>query len=78
MRTVTGRDAMPSMSTPEQVAAQAAALARVRAARMERDAANERLKVEILAAIATGASIKDIAVAANLSRQRISQISRGE
>lgn len=75
---MTGRDAMPSMSTPEQVAAQAAALARVRAARMERDAANERLKVEILAAIATGASIKDIAVAANLSRQRISQISRGE
>lgn len=64
------------MSTPEQIAAQAAALARVRADRIARDAANERLRASILAALAAGAAKKDIAVAAEVSRQRISQIAQ--
>jgi len=71
------------VSTPEQIAAQAAALARVRAHRIERDKAtehvaalDERLKQDILAAIATGAARKDIASAANVSPQRISQIAQ--
>jgi DNA-directed RNA polymerase specialized sigma subunit len=73
------------VSTPEQIAAQAAALAEVRANRIERDKAaehvaalNERLRQSILAALDIGAAPKDIAAAADVSHQRISQISRGQ
>lgn len=76
-------DAIRGVSTPDQVAAQAAALARVRADRIERDnaakhvaAIDERFRQSILAALATGAAPKDVAVAADLSRQRISQIKK--
>ena len=62
------------MSTPEQIAAQAQALARVRADKVERDKANERLRASILAALATGAARKDVALAAGVSPQRVSQI----
>lgn len=66
------------MSTPEELALQAEAVARVRAARIQRDKsvnkANERLRTEIIRAIGTGASVRDVAVAAELSRQRIHQI----
>lgn len=64
---------------------QARALAKVRAARVKRDkaeeqveAANEDLKREIKAALDVGAATSDVAVAAHLSRQRVFQISRGE
>ena len=66
------------MVTPEQAARQAEALAKVRAARIRRDRANEQLNQEIRAALDTGARPKDVAVAAELSRQRVSQISRCE
>lgn len=66
------------MITPEQAAQQAEALAKVRAARIRRDRANEQLNREIRAALNIGARPKDVAVAAELSRQRVSQISRGE
>jgi hypothetical protein len=73
------------VSTPEQVAAQAAALAKVRADRIERDKAVEtveeldnRLRQSILAALEVGAATRDVALAAELSRQRISQIARGQ
>lgn len=66
------------MSTPEELARQAEAVARVRAARIQRDKAvaegNARLRTEIVRAINTGASVRDVAVAAELSRQRIHQI----
>lgn len=85
MRTVVVCDPMQSMSTPEQVAAQARALARVRADRMKRDAAaesvaaaDEQLRQSILNALDVGAAEKDIAIAAGVSRQRINQIKRGQ
>lgn len=78
VRTVTVCDTLVNVVTPEQAAKRAQALARVRAARVQRDKAYERLVQEILAALDVGAAQADIAVAAGLSRQRISQISRGE
>ena len=66
------------MPTPEELQRQADAVARVRAARVERDniteRANRRLRRAILDAIATGASVQDVAIAAELSRQRIYQM----
>lgn len=76
---------MRSVSTPEQVAAQAAALAKVRADRIKRDKAaetvgalSETLRKSIVAALELGAAPKDVAKAANVSHQRISQIARGQ
>ena len=73
------------MSTPEQVVRQARALARVRAARIEKDRttqqadeANEQFRQAVLAALETNAAVQDIAVAGQISRQRVFQISRGE
>jgi hypothetical protein len=69
------------MATPEELHRQAEAVARVRVARIERDRitghANRRLKRAVMDAIATGASVQDIAVAAELSRQRIYQMIHG-
>lgn len=66
------------MSTPEQLAAQAEAVARVRVARIKRDKAvaetSDELRREIIAAADIGASVRDIAVAAGLTRSRIYQL----
>ena len=66
------------MSTPSQLRRRAAAVSRVRAARVQRDkavdTATQRLKQAILDAISAGASVRDIAVAAGMSRQRVYQI----
>ena len=76
---------MRRVSTPEQIAAQAKALAQVRADRIKRDKAaetvgalNDQLRQSILAALDLGAAPKDVAKAADLSHQRISQIARGQ
>jgi hypothetical protein len=66
------------VATPEELAAQAEAVARVRAARVQRDKAvkdsNQRLRAEIIRAVDVGASIRDVAKAAELTRQRVHQI----
>ena len=66
------------MSTPEELARQAAAVAEVRAARIQRDKAvkegTKLLRDKIIKALNLGASVKDVAAAAELSRQRIHQI----
>jgi hypothetical protein len=66
------------MSTPEQLRRQAEAVARVRAARVQRDKAvastSKRLKKAIQDAASSGASVADIALAADLSKQRIYQV----
>lgn len=64
------------MVTPEQLAAQAEAVARVRAARLNRDRAAADLNAAILAALDVGAAVKDVAAAAELTRQRIFQIAQ--
>jgi hypothetical protein len=56
------------VSTPEELARQAAAVAEVRAARIQ------LLRDKIIKALNLGASVKDVAAAAELSRQRIHQI----
>lgn len=66
------------VTSPEALRRQAEAVAAVRRARTERDEAVERLNQAIRDAADTGALYKDIAAAAGLSRQRISQIVRGE
>jgi hypothetical protein len=78
-------DPILGVSTPEQIAAQAETLARVRALRVKRDdaattvaALDEQLRQAIMNALKQGAAPKDVAVAADLSRQRISQIARGQ
>jgi transposase-like protein len=66
------------MPSPEDLRRQAEAVGRVRAARVQRDAAtdraNKRLKRAILDALSLGASVRDVATAAELSRQRIYQM----
>jgi hypothetical protein len=66
------------VTSPEALRRQADAVAAVRRARTERDEATEQLKQAIRDAADTGALYKDIALAAGLSRQRVSQIVRGE
>lgn len=67
-----------TMPSPDQLRRQAEAVARVRAARVQRDkavaAASNRLKKAILDATASGASVANIAEAAGLSKQRIYQV----
>lgn len=66
------------MSTPEELRRQADAVAKVRALRVNRDntveRANRLLKQAMRDAISLGASVRDVAAAANLSRQRIYQL----
>ena len=69
------------MSTPEQLRRQSDAVSRVRAARIQRDKADkaaeragQKFKQSILDAVSTGAAVRDIAIAADLSPQRIYQI----
>lgn len=62
------------VSTPEELTRQAEAVARVRVARINRGKATDELKREIVAAVDAGAAIKDIAKAADFTRQRIFQI----
>jgi hypothetical protein len=66
--------------TPEELHRQAEALARVRAARVERDRvtadAAENLRRAIIDADRTGASVRDVAAAAGMSRQWVWQILR--
>jgi hypothetical protein len=66
------------MPTPDQLRRQAAAVAKVRAARVQRDKAvafaSNRLKQPIVDAVSTGAAVADVAVAAELSKQRVYQI----
>ena len=76
---------MRCVSTPEQVAAQAEALRKIRALSIERDKAAETAAAQvelvrkaILEALAIGALPKDIAKASGLSHQRISQIKSGQ
>lgn len=69
-------DALVNVASPEQIAARAEALRRVRAARAQRDKAYDRLVEEILAALEVKCEPVDIAAAAGLSRQRISQIKK--
>ena len=76
---------MRSVSTPEQVAAQAEALRKIRALAIERDKAAETaaemvdlVREAILEALAIGTQAKDIAKASGLSHQRISQIKGGQ
>ena len=72
------------MATPEELARQARLLARVRAARENRDKADalaanadQQLRSAIRAAYEAGAEVRDIVRAAGLSRHRIHQIIRG-
>lgn len=71
-----------TMPTPEQLRLQAEAVAKVRAARVQRDRAVEhatqQFKTAILAAVSSGAAVRDIAIAADMSPQRIYQIIRGD
>jgi hypothetical protein len=69
------------MSTPEQLRRQSDAVSRVRAARVQRDKADkaaerakQKFKQAILDAVSTDAAVRDIAIAAGLSPQRIYQI----
>lgn len=66
------------MPTPEQLAAQAEAIAAVRIARLKRDKvsadAEQELRAAIRAAYDTGASVRNIAIAANRTPARIYQI----
>jgi hypothetical protein len=62
------------VSTPEELARQAAAVARVRAARAQRDQSTAALRAAIIDAVNVGAEIRDVALAAELTRQRIHQI----
>jgi hypothetical protein len=62
------------VTTPEQLQAQAEAIARVRAARIERDRITIELRRAIVDALNVGAAVKDVAAAAELTRQRIHQI----
>jgi len=69
------------MSTPEQLRRQADAVARVRATRIQRDKADkaaeraqQKFRQAVLDAVSTGAAVRDIAIAAGLSPQRIYQI----
>ena len=71
-----------AMPTPEQLRRQAAAVSRVRAARTERDKTtervNKRLRRAILDALSTGASVRNIAEAAEMSPQRVYQMIKEE
>lgn len=66
------------MPTPEQLRRQADAVARVRAARVEKDRtldrATKRLNRAIRDAHATGVSVKNIAIAADVSPQWIYEV----
>jgi hypothetical protein len=66
------------VATPEELARQAEAIAAVRVARIERDKvvkqANMNLRAAILAALDAGASVRNVAVAAELTSQRIYQM----
>jgi hypothetical protein len=62
------------VSTPEQLAAQAEAVAAVRVARINRDKANDNLRAAILAAVDTGASVRNVAMAAGITPQRVYQM----
>ena len=68
------------MTSPEGHAVQAQLLARVRAARVQRDESLEEntrlLHQAIRAALDAGTPVKDVAAAAGLTRQRIHQIAR--
>ena len=56
---------------------QAEAVAKVRAAREKRDRTTRELNQAIRDAYETGALVKDIAAAADLTRQRVHQIVKG-
>lgn len=62
------------VSSPEELAAQLEAVAAVRLARIKRAEATAELKRRIVAAVDAGAAVKDIAKAADFSRQRIWQL----
>jgi hypothetical protein len=61
---------------------QAEAVARVRSARVQRDRAvdlaTQQFKQAVLDAVSSGAAVRDIAIAADMSPQRIYQILRGD
>jgi hypothetical protein len=64
------------VSTPDELRQQLDAVTQVRVARIERDRANEKLRAAIVKAMDAGAKPKDIAAAADISRQRVHQIYR--
>lgn len=64
------------VSTPRELAAQADAVRRVHIARINRDNAIEELEQAIRTAYEKGCAVKDIAAAAEVTRQRIFQIVR--
>lgn len=71
-----------AMPTPEQLRRQAEAVSRVRAARIERDKTtervNKRLRRAILDAVSVGASVRNVAEAAEMSPQRVYQMIKEE
>ena len=61
------------MSTPEQLRRQADAVSRDKADKAA-ERAKQKFRQAILDAVSTGAAVRDIAIAAGLSPQRIYQI----
>lgn len=76
----TGCDTIADVPTPDELAAQLAALRRVRSARQERERvtqlAQDKLRKAIIEALDTGASAVDIATASGFSRQWVDRIRR--
>ena len=76
----TGCDTIASVPTPDELAAQLAALRRVKTARIERErvtrSAQDKLRKAIIEALDTGASAADIATASGFSRQWIDRLRR--
>lgn len=67
---------MGPVSSPDDLARQAEAVARVRLARTRRDESADALRTEIVRAYRLGASVRDIAAAAEVSRQWVWRVVR--
>lgn len=76
----TACDTIAAVPTPDELAAQLAALRKVRTARLERERvtrkAQDNLRKAIIEALNTGASAVDIAAASGFSRQWIDRLRR--
>lgn len=79
----TWRDKMGDVPTPDELAAQAEAVRRVKNARIERDRiaqmaadSSEQLQSAIMEALAMGAAVGDVAEAAEVSRQWVFKLRR--
>jgi len=64
--------------TPEEHLKQAELLTRVRAIRTRRDAITQERDDAIREALAANVPVRDVAAAANLTRQRIDQIKKSQ